>query len=384
MKLILGNNFSGKSALLKRIVQYIPTIQKTHRRIYISEIPVDNLTGIMPTVKQELSLHDMQACYKELLYNLFFDLELNKYNDRNPYSLSGGEQAIISVICALLLNPDLLAIDITLEQLSNTWKSKLVSIMDTIECPIYLCDNRASEFERQINTHTCKKENFLFRNMEFYENNNVYTYRTQKLDLNEICFSYDKKQQILNNCSISLEGGYIYHLKGNNGAGKSTLAKILSGLLRPSNGKLYFNGKYFDTYKYPGQMVGYSFQNPEEQLFSSTVHEELLANNKQDKLTEYISSIFSLTALEKDSPYELPFVIKKRLAIASILTKDRNWYVFDEPTLGQDDKNMFNLVKIFNFLVKQGKGIILISHSNSFISSFENIKEIYLTEGKLE
>lgn len=91
MKLIHGNNFSGRSALLKKIVKYNANTQDLCRRVYISEIPVDNLTGIMPTVKDELYLHDMQANYRKIVYELLSELGLKKYELKNPYSLSGGE-----------------------------------------------------------------------------------------------------------------------------------------------------------------------------------------------------------------------------------------------------------------------------------------------------
>jgi energy-coupling factor transport system ATP-binding protein len=193
---------------------------------------------------------------------------------------------------------------------------------------------------------------------------------------------------LLQDLSYEFEAGNIYHLNGVNGAGKSTLAKILTGVLKPSSGKIYLGNSPYDAYRFPGKVVGYSFQNPDEQIFSSTVKDEILAKeilkeNKNVELGESMFAAFALSNFAEKHPSEMPFVIRKRIALAATLANEREWYILDEPTLGQDQRNVEEITKLIKQLALNGKGIILVSHSEQFVSTFENAKTITLKSGKI-
>ena len=369
---ITGNNFSGRSSYLKTL---LASAEESNRpNIYIGEQPSNFITGIFPTVKSEINLH-LAGAFQETktnIFDLFSTYGFEKHQDKNPFSLSGGEQAILVILSNLLLQPSKLAIDVTIEQLSEEWRTPLLNAIQKgdFSCTgIYLSDNRLKEYNLQNIASTSPAQQDISYELKFENPFVDYQLRIQtdakNIELVNLSFAYTKDDVILDKINVCLEPGNIYHLKGPNGVGKSTLAKILTGILRIKNGRLLVDKKDYNAYKYPGSLVGYSFQNPDEQLFSSTVENEVL--------NPMFLNMFGLQNIRKSHPAELPFVIRKRIALAATLAMDRAWYILDEPTLGQDDSFAGFLVELLELLVKQGKGIIIISHSESFVNKL-NVK----------
>lgn len=395
---VAGNNFSGRSSYLKSLSENIPITENSPKNIYIGEQPGNYISGIFPTVKSEIDLHSISKFDNVALYSvkkLFTKYSFEKHFHKNPFTLSGGEQTILVVLCNLLLYPKKLAIDTTIEQLSEEWRLPLFEAFQKgrfFNTKIYLADNRLAEY--QLN------------NLPVNINNNIesssykYTFQlpslkqqlpvesvAQSIEFNDLSFSYDKRQVVLDGINFRLEPHTIYTLSGNNGAGKTTLSKILTGILKSKAGKIKVNNKEYIPYKNPGKLVGYSFQNPDEQFFSTSVENEILIPLKTEDLKykerrEMYLEMFGLKNIRKCHPAELPFVMRKRISLAATLATERPWYILDEPTLGQDDSFVDFLVSLLNHLKENGKGLIVISHSKSFTQKI-NGKKLNLSNGKL-
>jgi energy-coupling factor transport system ATP-binding protein len=162
---------------------------------------------------------------------------------------------------------------------------------------------------------------------------------------------------------------------------------VLSGILKPQGGKIIINNEEINLYKYPGKIFGYSFQNPDEQLFSRSIEEEVLRFNKKESKNisnrrELYLEMFGLNEIHHFHPAEMPYVMRKRIALAATLATDRPWYILDEPTIGQDSDFLDFLTFLFKQLVEQGKGLIIISHSQTFIDKFTP-KILYLDKGRI-
>jgi len=377
---IAGNNFSGRSSYLKTLLA--SSEDNNHVNIYIGEQPGNFITGIFPTVKSEINLHlaDASQETKTNIFDLFSTYGFEKHQHKNPFSLSGGEQAILVILSNLLLQPSKLAIDVTLEQLNEEWRTPLLNAIQKgyfSYSDIYLSDNRLKEYNLQNMGSISPVRQDITYDLKFESPLVDYQLRAQtdakNIELVDLSYAYTQDDFVLDKINVCLEPGNIYHLKGSNGAGKSTLAKILTGILKTKNGRLLVDKKDYNAYKYPGSLAGYSFQNPDEQLFSSTVEKEILIPTKNESVEytqrrEIFLNMFGLQNIRKCHPAELPFVIRKRIALAATLAMDRAWYILDEPTLGQDDSFAVFLVELLELLVKQGKGIIVISHSESFVN----------------
>jgi energy-coupling factor transport system ATP-binding protein len=395
---ITGNNFSGRSNYLKTLLSNSEENNRTN--IYIGEQPSNFITGIFPTVKSEINLHIVNTEWntKNKIFDLFSAYNFEKHQSKNPFSLSGGEQSILVILSNLLLQPQKLAIDTTLEQLNEEWRSPLLTAIQNgnfHNSHLFLSDNRLKEYNLYNTANIFSPQQDITYDQKFEKPFVDYQLQTQidekKIELVDLSFSYVKNDFILNNVNVCLEPSNIYHLKGSNGAGKSTLAKILTGILKgvvkTKNGRLLVNDKEYNVYKYPGSLVGYSFQNPDEQLFSATVENEVLIPIKNEPVEytrkrEIFLGMFGLQNIRKCHPAELPFVMRKRIALAATLAMDRAWYILDEPTLGQDDFFVVFLVELLDYLIKQGKGIIIISHSESFVEKL-NVKCLSLRDKKI-
>ena len=394
---VTGNNFSGRSNYLKSLSENTSSKINAPNLIYIGEQPSNFISGIFPTVKNEIDLHSISKSDGAVLYSvkkLFSKYAFEKHFHKNPFTLSGGEQTILVVLCNLLLYPEKLAIDTTIEQLSEEWR---VPLFDAIQngrffnTKIYLADNRLKEYQINntgitVNNAETPVHNYIFEAPSFSRQLQSETV-APSIELEDLSFAYTKKDIVLDKINIHLEPHNIYNLTGSNGAGKTTLAKLLTGILKQKIGSIKVQDKVSDTFKYPGKIVGYSFQNPDEQLFSSTVEKEILIPLKKETTNytqrrEILLEIFGLQSVRKCHPAELPFVMRKRISLAATLASERPWYILDEPTLGQDDSFVDFLVILLNDLAEKGKGIIVISHSKSFTEKLK-AKNLNLNAGKL-
>lgn len=388
-----ARNFTGRSAYLRQWIN--------GSGIFVGEIPSNYVSGLATTVKDEILLHDKYPAGEasQAIKQLLSDIGFGQHDDKNPFELSGGEQAMLAIACGLLPAPEKLSIDTTLEQLHRKWRGPLVKLFNERaleKTGILIADNRVGEYGRP--GHLPFTDHFQpqpggdgagpgFRDLHFaYRQLDWQPART--LSLNHIGFSYVRNRPVLKDCSFSFHPGHIYHLTGENGAGKSTLAKILSGLYKPASGELLLDGRNENFYRYPGNVLGYNFQSPDDQLFSASVRKELMQARAVKRpgfaaLFDYIVELFGLQDLLDQHPADLPFTMRKRISIASTLINEREWYVFDEPTLGQDELNITALRDLMLYLAQEGKGIILISHSEDFIRKFNNIVRLTLIHGNL-
>ncbi|MTI68454.1 MAG: ABC transporter ATP-binding protein [Firmicutes bacterium] len=193
-----------------------------------------------------------------------------------------------------------------------------------------------------------------------------------------ISFNYQKGENVLNNLSLELNKEEFTSIIGPNGSGKTTLGKLLIGLLKPVKGKVLINDRDILTMTLGeiGKLIGYLFQNPEKQLFSTSVEEEITFIMKLKGMDrkiietekEKILDKFSLKHLRKEFPFNLSQGEKQRLALASIFVNKPKFLILDEPTTGLDIKRKEILSSYINILRKEKIGMAVISHDKSFIN----------------
>lgn len=213
-----------------------------------------------------------------------------------------------------------------------------------------------------------------------------------RIEVNDLHHEYPGGVKAIQGISLNLEQGELVGIVGQNGAGKTTLVKHLNGLLKPTQGTV--NVGDWDTRNHPvsklAQRVGYVFQNPDEQLFCKTVHQEIAFGPQNlgftsEKIQALVSYVLDLCELEKDkdtNPYDLSPTWRKMVALASVIAMDTPVVILDEPTTGQDAANVGRIARIVAALHQQGKTVITISHDIDFCAeNFERI--IALAQGKV-
>jgi len=198
------------------------------------------------------------------------------------------------------------------------------------------------------------------------------------IEVSDIHFTYPNGVEALKGVSLRIEDGEFVAIMGQNGAGKTTLVKHFNGLLKPSQGKVLVDEQ--DTTKTSvaklARNVGFVFQNPDHQLFSETVEEEIafaLKNFgfKEDIIEKRITwalNLLGLAQYRKTSPFMLSGGERKRVALASILAWDPKILILDEPTIGQDYEQKEKLRQFILQMKTQKKTIVIVSHDVEFVA----------------
>ena len=207
--------------------------------------------------------------------------------------------------------------------------------------------------------------------------------------VHDVDYAYSNGTVALKKVSLNIKKGELIAIMGQNGAGKTTLIRTLNGLIRPTNGSIFIEGENINskTIAVISKKVGIIFQNPMHQLFSNTIEDEIkfslksLNLNKEDSQmkVDQIVKEFDLEKYRKRSPLNLSGGESKKLAIASIICRDPDILVFDEPTLGQDAKEIKFFLELINHELKRGKTIIMVTHNIEF--TVENVPRTILMSG---
>lgn len=202
------------------------------------------------------------------------------------------------------------------------------------------------------------------------------------IEFKDVCYAYENFP-VLKHVTLKIVKGESVALYGPNGAGKSTLLKILNGLIFPEVGEYIFKGevvteKLMTNHTYAKrfhQQIGFVWQNPDVQLFCSSVEEELafapeqmgLPESEVNQRVEDALKLFGLENLRHRAPYYLSGGEKKKVSIASILTMNPAIWTIDEPLSALDEKTKSWLTEFLLELKRAGKTIIFSSHESDFI-----------------
>ena len=206
------------------------------------------------------------------------------------------------------------------------------------------------------------------------------------IELDNICFSYEKGKPVLNNLTFSLPKGEKLGLIGYNGSGKTTLMHIIMGLLRPSSGTIRVLGKRIETKKdfvEVRRTIGFLFQNADDQLFSPTVLEDVafgpLNLGKSPKeariMAIEILEKLNLKGFEDRMTHRLSGGEKKLVSLATVLVMQPKALLLDEPTTGLDEEARFRIESLLNRL---DISTIIVSHEYDFLAA--TTRKIYSME----
>jgi energy-coupling factor transport system ATP-binding protein len=198
---------------------------------------------------------------------------------------------------------------------------------------------------------------------------------SKELVFEDVHYDYPTGVSAIRGVSLSLDEGCVC-IVGQNGAGKTTFAKHLNGLLRPTRGRVLVRGK--DTREYRvaelAREVGLAFQNPDDQLFRSTVEEEVrfgpdnvgAGPEEAKRMVAFAMDLMGLEAVPEKKPHDLGVPERKRVATASVIAMNTPVVVLDEPTGGQDAEGIELLGQLVGQLVQQGKLVVVVTHDVNF------------------
>lgn len=189
--------------------------------------------------------------------------------------------------------------------------------------------------------------------------------------VSNLCFSYPDKQQVLQNLSLTIQPGERVGLIGPNGAGKTTFFLLVCGVLQPTAGEIVLWDKPVVAGEFRRE-IGLVFQNPNDQLFSASVRDDVAFGPENLGLSpaeveDRVQAALSLTGVEELAarvPHHLSGGEKRMVAIASVLAMHPQLVIYDEPSANLDLRARRRLI---DFLQASRETLIISSHDLELI-----------------
>ena len=218
--------------------------------------------------------------------------------------------------------------------------------------------------------------------------------------LDHVTYTYSRgtayEKTALSDLCLEFPDGQFVGIIGHTGSGKSTLVQHLNGLIRATEGTIYYNGQ--DIYDKDYSMtelrtqVGMVFQYPEHQLFETTVYDDIAFGPKNQGLPEKDVALRTMEAIHSvglpqeicdSSPFELSGGQKRRVAIAGVLAMKPAVLILDEPTAGLDPKGRDEILDMISENHRRsGNTVILVSHSMEDVANYVD-RIIVMDKGKV-
>ena len=214
-----------------------------------------------------------------------------------------------------------------------------------------------------------------------------------KLEIKNLCFSYDETHPVIDDVSLSIEKGSFVVVLGHNGSGKSTLAKLIVGLLEKNSGQIFLDGEEIDkkNLRKLQTKTALVFQNPDNQFIGSTVEDDIafgLENRQfphekmQEEINKFAASVNMLDYLDKE-PINLSGGQKQRVALAGALILRPEILILDEATSMLDPKGKSTVRKVIDKIHKENPELTIVSITHDIDEALLADEVCILSKGKL-
>jgi cobalt/nickel transport system ATP-binding protein len=199
--------------------------------------------------------------------------------------------------------------------------------------------------------------------------------------IENVSYTYRDGKKALDDVSFHISEGESLTIIGTNGSGKSTLLYILDGILEPESGDISAFGRPLKNGRAEfRQRVSLLFQNPQVQLFSLSVWDELcfgplqigVSRDEMDQRTSDILKLLGIEHLKDRGPWNLSGGEMKKVALGTCLSINPDVILMDEPTTGLDPRSQVELIDIINGLRQAGKTIITATHDLGIIQDISD------------
>lgn len=190
-----------------------------------------------------------------------------------------------------------------------------------------------------------------------------------------VYYSYDEnKSYALENLSLEIKRGQKIAVMGANGSGKSTFFLCCNGIYKPTKGKIYFEGSPIGYSRKEllalRERVGIVFQDPDDQLFSASVYQEIsfgilnmgVGKDIAKQKVEAVIDELGITPFRDKPAHALSGGQKKQVSIADILVMEPHLIILDEPTAALDPKHTMIVEKMVDELTRQGITVMMALH----------------------
>lgn len=332
---------------------------------------------------------------RKRIKNTINELDIEKLEDRDVFSMSGGEKQLLAFASVYVMNPQIYVLDEPSANLDIAAMEKLSERMKVIKekgHTVVVAEHRLAWIHKFADRIIYMKEGSIeqeFTSDEFKalsdrkrKQMGLRSIVPEQIQIPEITGNSEdavlqicnlsckrKKQMIFQNISLSARAGDIIGITGKNGAGKSTFCNCLCGLLKPKGGEILYQGKKLSE-KARTKLFGMVMQEVNHQLFSDSVKNEcMLANEKASE--QEIRELLEKFDLEEYAEYH-PMILsggqRQRLAICQAVMGEKKLLIFDEPTSGLDFRHMCQVEKLMKQLSEEKYIIIVVTHDYEFLN----------------
>lgn len=332
---------------------------------------------------------------RKRIKNTINELDIEKLEDRDVFSLSGGEKQLLAFASVYVMNPQIYVLDEPSANLDIAAMEKLSERMKVIKekgHTVVVAEHRLAWIQKFADRIIYMKEGSIeqeFTSDEFKalsdrkrKQMGLRSIVPEQIQIPEITGNSEdavlqicnlsckrKKQMIFQNISLSARAGDIIGITGKNGAGKSTFCNCLCGLLKPKGGEILYQGKKLSE-KARTKLFGMVMQEVNHQLFSDSVKNECMLANEEASEQE-IRELLEKFDLEEYAEYH-PMILsggqRQRLAICQAVMGEKKLLIFDEPTSGLDFRHMCQVEKLMKQLSEEKYIIIVVTHDYEFLN----------------
>lgn len=224
------------------------------------------------------------------------------------------------------------------------------------------------------------------------DKNKEMKYGDMLINVKNLQHTYPNGNRALKGIDLEIKEGEFLAILGHNGSGKTTLVKHLNGLLEPTGGTVEVKGK--DTKQTSvfeiGKDVGYVFQNPDHQIFSDTVYDEVAFSPKTRgcskeeidiRVKEALEAV-DMAGYEEEDPFSLTKGERQRVAVASVLSAKPQVIILDEPTTGLDYKGQKKMMELIKKLNENEHTVIMITHTMWVVAEYAH-KVAVIKDGEM-
>jgi len=198
------------------------------------------------------------------------------------------------------------------------------------------------------------------------------------LAMRNVTFTYNGYKPVLLDASMNARSGEVTIVVGPTGSGKSTTLMILAGLLHPERGNVYLDGRPISRIENYRRLVGFLFQNPEDQLFNPTVFDEIAYSLRtmrlpREEIIEKVRSVserLGIGDLLREYTYRLSAGQKKLVAIASILVYDPEILLLDELSTNIDYDGLQILDSVVEEYVEKDRIVVVATHDVNIVEKY--------------
>lgn len=409
---------SGNISIGGENIQRVPPYHLKNKVGVVLQNPSAQLFSLK--VKDEVAFgpQNLGLTPEEIQERVYFALEvveMKKFAEKPLTELSMGQQQRICIASMLAFRPAIMVFDEPTSNIDLKTSRKILELINQISesqnITVIIAEHRTKEVSKITD------RNIVINNGEIVaDGSNVLTdtvfcntYGIQPLNVNlyptiqsniingdtilrvdNLSFSYNNNP-VLTDVSFSILEKESVGIMGDNGSGKTTLAFLLAGILKPQKGTVLIDGKPLGKYKRKEiiRKVGLLFQNPDDNILTTKVVNEILyapwiqklSETEKKEILQEILDTMNLVEFEKSGTFKISYGERERVALGALLASKPKFLIFDEPTTGQDYKHKRDFIKLAQKL-NEKYTLITISHDLEFLGAISN-RILVLDNGKI-